>query len=180
MKFTLLILVTIGSLCAATAQSDPSSKVLKATLPGTWLVKTLFTPNYDKMDEEDLYWPIDDNNKDKFIWEEEAREDSRYYRSFGITTIEFLADGSFKGDHHKGKKVAGEWKYVAPKRKRVGYFYMMYQGNMDEDNIWIPKEEILDYTINFQQVELKGNELILTGDTCRDGCMLKLVLEKVE
>ncbi len=161
------------------AQNDPSAKVLMSKLPGTWMLKTLYKPDYDSMDEEDWYYPIDDKNINKFVWNETAWEDSRYPRDFGITTIEFLSDGSFRGEHHKGKKLVGEWKYAAPKRKRGAYFYMSYNGNMEESNPWSKEGETYDYSLTFHQVEFNENELILTGDTCNDGCLLKAVFERV-
>lgn len=57
---------------------------------------------------------------------------------------------------------------------------MTYNGNMEERSPWSKEGETYDYSLNFQQVELKDNQLILTGDTCNDACMLNAVFEKVE
>jgi hypothetical protein len=170
--YFLLIVLCTSFNYNASAQKCPTSKQLKTLLPGTWKLKSLWTPNYEKMDDEDNYYPIDKNNIEKFYWEEQSLEQSRYIGDFGLVSIEFIKDGTFKAQHYDGRQISGEWSYKVFKKRSWVVFNIAYKALSSYD-----KKEY-DYTQKFDQLELKANELIIAGDTCYDGCVLKAVFEK--
>lgn len=157
------------------AQRNPSAKELTKLLLGTWEIKLLYSPNYDKMEDQYQYSPIDDENIDKYFWDEETFDESRYGVGFGLKKIEFLPKGKFNGEHYSGNRLSGTWRYQPPKRQRWNKFYLGYIGNMEEG----PTAEQYPHDLYFDQVEFKNNQLILMGDTCHDGCVLKAVFEKI-
>lgn len=169
----ILIVLCVCLTYKANAQKCPSTKQLKTLLPGKWKLKTLWAPNFETMDEEENYYPVDKDNIDKFQLEEQSMEQSRYTGDFGLVSIEFMENGTFKAQHYDGRELTGEWNYEVVKKRKWVLFNVTYKAPTEYNNVEY------DHSQEFQQIEFKANELIAKGDTCNDSCILKAVFEKV-
>ena len=98
-KYAFLLFTMCMAFNSVHAQRNPSSKEFNKLLIGKWKIKLLYYPDYDRIDDQYQYFPIDNKNINKFVWIEETFDESRY-SGFGLETIDFLANGKFEGKQH--------------------------------------------------------------------------------
>ena len=172
-QFSFLIYILCVLLISdATAQRNMSAKEMRRLLVGNWELKSLYKPNYEQMDEQSHYYPIDDNYIEQFVWKESDINEYRSSQDFDVDRIDLVANGNLKGDHYNGTQVNGKWRYKAGNKKRQTYFSISYTLQRDD------AEEPDQYWLTFDRVEVKDNQLILIGDVCHDGCVLKVILAR--
>ncbi len=176
MKYFALLLCILGCMTMrdASAQKDPPSKEMRTILPGTWLLKFLYVPDYNSPDERSRYYPIDDDYINQFVWEEVDLKEYRSGRDFDLNSIDFAVNGNFKGEHYNGTQVNGKWQYKLGNKKKPTYLSIAYTMHGEGD------EEEYQYNLTFDRVALKDNQLILIGDVCNDACVLKVILERYD
>ena len=68
--------------------------------------------------------------------------------------------------------ITGKWNYYIKKKNKWVEFHALYTAKLDGDYEEYPHE------LFFDQVEFRDNQMILMGDTCHDGCVIKAVFEK--